>query len=89
MASIKITELNPIGAELFQDSESFLDELTDREMWGVEGGILSLSGLLGTTLSESLSQTFGYGGFNITGPDSAQSLINLQDLLVISGGKAP
>ncbi|KYC35629.1 hypothetical protein WA1_07375 [Scytonema hofmannii PCC 7110] len=89
MASIKITELNPIGAELFQDSESFLDELTDREMWGVEGGVLSLLGLLSATLSESLSQTFGAGGFNITGPDSAQSLINLQDLLVISGGKAP
>jgi hypothetical protein len=88
MASIEISNLHPIGSELFQDSESFLNELTDQEMWSVEGGILSMFGLLGTTLSESLSQTFGPGGFNITGPDSVQSLINLQELLVLGGRKA-
>ncbi|MUG98789.1 hypothetical protein F7734_43460 [Scytonema sp. UIC 10036] len=83
MASIEISELHPTGSELFNDSESFLDELTDGEVWGVQGGaaMSTLGGLLG----ETLSQTFGYGGFNITGPDSAQSLINLQQLLVIGG----
>lgn len=38
MASITISELRPAGSELFQDSESFLDELTDREMLGIAGG---------------------------------------------------
>lgn len=32
MASIKIAELHPVGVELFQDGESFLDELNEREM---------------------------------------------------------
>ncbi|NMG08704.1 hypothetical protein [Brasilonema sp. UFV-L1] len=32
MAIIKIDELRPTGAELFQDSESFLNELSDSEM---------------------------------------------------------
>ena len=39
MASIKISELRPAGSELFQDSESFLNELSDREMGAIEGGI--------------------------------------------------
>lgn len=38
MASIKIFELRPIGSELFQDSETFLDELNDREISVVFGG---------------------------------------------------
>jgi hypothetical protein len=37
MASIKISELRPVGSELFHDSESFLDELNEREML-VSGG---------------------------------------------------
>lgn len=37
MASIKISELRPAGFELFQDSESFLNELGDREL-AVSGG---------------------------------------------------
>jgi hypothetical protein len=32
MANIKISELRPAGSELFQDSESFLNELNEREM---------------------------------------------------------
>jgi hypothetical protein len=31
MANIKITELRPAGIELFQDSESFLNELGEQE----------------------------------------------------------
>ncbi len=37
MASIKISELRPAGSELFQDSESFLQELGAQEM-GIAGG---------------------------------------------------
>jgi hypothetical protein len=32
MSSIKISELQPVGYELFQDSESFLYELSDNEI---------------------------------------------------------
>jgi hypothetical protein len=40
MATIKISELRPAGAELFQDSESFLNELTEaREVDQVLGGL--------------------------------------------------
>ncbi|MEA5626257.1 hypothetical protein [Nostoc sp. UHCC 0251] len=39
MASIKISELRPAGSELFQDSESFLTELSEsRELAQVLGG---------------------------------------------------
>lgn len=39
MAKLKITELNPAGSELFQDSENFLEELSDRELGLVVGGV--------------------------------------------------
>jgi hypothetical protein len=39
MATLKISELNPAGAELFQDSENFLEELSDRELNLVAGGV--------------------------------------------------
>ena len=45
MASIKISELRPAGSELFQDSESFLNELSDREIGGIEGGAVTLVGV--------------------------------------------
>ena len=32
MASIKLTELRPVGSELFHDSESFINELSDHEV---------------------------------------------------------
>jgi hypothetical protein len=38
MPSIKILELHPTGLDLFQDSESFLNELTDQEIGGIIGG---------------------------------------------------
>ncbi len=38
MSSIQIKDLRPAGFELFQDSESFLYELTDDQMISVEGG---------------------------------------------------
>jgi bacteriocin-like protein len=36
--NIKISELRPVGSELFQDSESFLNELNEQEMSTIEGG---------------------------------------------------
>jgi hypothetical protein len=39
MANIKILELAPAGFELLQDSESFLDELNNRETSTVFGGL--------------------------------------------------
>ena len=37
MAVIKISELRPAGSELFQDSESFLNDLSEREVGAIEG----------------------------------------------------
>ena len=44
MASIKLSDLRPAGAELFQDSESFLNELGDRELT-VSGGAVVVSNI--------------------------------------------
>ena len=38
MAEIKLSELRPAGSELLEDSESFLNELNDRELENVVGG---------------------------------------------------
>jgi hypothetical protein len=63
MATIKISELRPVGAELFQDSESFLDELNSQEMTAVAGGdgnnnilsvILGISANVGVALSQNI-----------------------------------
>ncbi|ARV61415.1 hypothetical protein BZZ01_24810 [Nostocales cyanobacterium HT-58-2] len=50
MAIIKISELRPAGSELFQDSESFLNELTEQETVGLEGGF-AFNGTLGISIS--------------------------------------
>ncbi len=38
MSNISISELRPAGSELFQDSESYLNELGERETEMVQGG---------------------------------------------------
>ena len=38
MANIAISNLRPTGANLFQDSESFLNDLTEQEIADVSGG---------------------------------------------------
>ncbi len=38
MATIKISDLHPVGSELFFDSESYLTELSDDELVGTQGG---------------------------------------------------
>ncbi|KYC38059.1 hypothetical protein WA1_37530 [Scytonema hofmannii PCC 7110] len=79
MASIEINNLRPVGYDLFHDSESFINELSDREMWGLEGGIL---GALGGTLAGLGLQSLisGNSGFNVTGADSFNNLIDLGNL---------
>ncbi|WP_017721132.1 hypothetical protein [Kamptonema formosum] len=38
MANITISDLRPAGSDLFADSESFMQELTEQEIGGVLGG---------------------------------------------------
>ncbi len=38
MAKINISDLNPAGADLFLDSESYLNDLTEGEMANTLGG---------------------------------------------------
>ena len=39
MSSIKVNDLSPAGSELFQDYESFMNELTNEELGSIQGGI--------------------------------------------------
>ncbi|MUG94307.1 hypothetical protein F7734_18750 [Scytonema sp. UIC 10036] len=85
MASIEISNLHPVGSNLFNDSESYLNELSDREMLGLEGGIL---GALGGTLAGLIPAEglLGYGSLNVTGPDSVQNVTGLDFLAGLLGG---
>ena len=40
MASIKISDLQPAGSDFFNDSETFMSELTDSELVNTQGGRL-------------------------------------------------
>ncbi|MGI2904379.1 hypothetical protein [Tolypothrix sp. VBCCA 56010] len=42
MANIAISDLRPTGANLFQDSESFMHELTEQDIADVLGGRFSI-----------------------------------------------
>lgn len=66
MAQIELSELSPAGCELFQDSESFLNELNDREIAGVAGGG-GVSGIVTQIISQGsavASQNSISGGQN-------------------------
>ncbi len=57
MASIKISELRPAGVELFQDSESFLNEIGEQEM-GITGGYtaaISVSVVINTKVGNTFN----------------------------------
>jgi hypothetical protein len=43
MAKITISELRPAGVDLFDGSESFLQELTDTELNGTQGGLITVT----------------------------------------------
>ncbi len=40
MANIEINDLKPAGAELFSDSEGFMNELSDSELANINGGLV-------------------------------------------------
>jgi hypothetical protein len=61
MATITLSELHAAGSELFQDSESFLNELSDVDSIS-GGGYESVSDLSGLTkLAEAWVDTYGIG----------------------------
>ncbi|TVP63778.1 MAG: class IIb bacteriocin, lactobin A/cerein 7B family [Nodularia sp. (in: Bacteria)] len=39
MASITVSNLYPLGSDLFMDSESFMDALNDNELAEINGGV--------------------------------------------------
>ncbi|MBE9006232.1 hypothetical protein IQ259_14495 [Fortiea sp. LEGE XX443] len=61
MANITLTELHVAGSELFQDSESFLNEMTDVDAisGGYYGGFSNLYTL--EKLTEAYVNTYGIG----------------------------
>ncbi|MBH8578378.1 hypothetical protein I8752_36675 [Nostocaceae cyanobacterium CENA369] len=60
MATITISKLHTAGSELFQDSESFLQELSDVD--SIFGGTAEVSDLSGLTkLAEAWVDTYGIG----------------------------
>jgi hypothetical protein len=54
MAVIKIKDLGAPGSALFSDSETYLNELTEDELGGVSGGLLSLT----LTITITITITF-------------------------------
>lgn len=55
MANIAISDLCPIGSNLFQDSESFLNELSDVEINSTHGGSSPACILIGVGAIVSLT----------------------------------
>jgi len=67
MASIKLSELRPVGSELFHDSESFINELDEQEMPALlTGGGDSSNGSWSSGFTNSWSNSWS-GGFNTYG----------------------
>lgn len=42
MATIAIFDLHPIGSNLFSDSEGYMNDLDENELFIINGGIISL-----------------------------------------------
>jgi hypothetical protein len=60
MSTITISELNASGIELFDDSESFLYELSEEELNLVDGGATIASNVQGNNVSIAQGQTVVY-----------------------------
>ncbi|MBC1236971.1 MULTISPECIES: bacteriocin [Nostoc] len=56
MANIKLHDLSPAGSELFEDSESFLNELNTEELTHVNGGLLSITITITITITVTLAK---------------------------------
>ena len=63
MASIKLDQLQSTGSELFQDSESFLNDMSDINSISVLGGFGSTVSDMSifTKLAEAFVNTYGIG----------------------------
>ncbi|MDF5707012.1 MAG: hypothetical protein PUP90_04835 [Nostoc sp. S4] len=56
MASIALSQLNTVGCELFQDSESFLNDLSNVDSITIYGGVSDVS-----SVAEGLDPLLAYG----------------------------
>ncbi|NJL63520.1 MAG: hypothetical protein HC903_18905 [Methylacidiphilales bacterium] len=74
MSTLKISELRPAGSELFQDSESFLNELNDQEIGAIAGGGYKVP--LTSVVYVNSQITVSQG-------------ISLETISIVSVGKAP
>ena len=54
MAKINVSNLNPVGSDLFFDSENYISELSDNELGTINGGF-SLSCTV--TVTERVNET--------------------------------
>ncbi|MDY7003089.1 MAG: hypothetical protein SWX82_03710 [Cyanobacteriota bacterium] len=57
MPNINISDLRPAGADLFLDSESYLNDLTEEEMMNTLGGAGSVSICFNTKKTRRISIT--------------------------------
>jgi hypothetical protein len=74
MASIKLTELRPVGSELFHDSESFINELNDHEMpTSITGAGSSSHGGWSSSMSSGFSSGWGSSGLSVSGSTFSSS----------------
>jgi len=55
MANIKLHDLSPAGSELFQDSESFLNELNAEELNNINGGLLGITLTITVTITITIT----------------------------------
>lgn len=69
MPQIKISELFPAGSELFQDSENFLNELTDDEMTLIGGArrSVNLQSVANVNINVTANTVFSANGNTIVG----------------------
>lgn len=47
MSNVKISDLHPAGSELFSDSESYINELSEGELNSINGGFTTSPVCLG------------------------------------------
>jgi hypothetical protein len=59
MAHIKISDLSPAGSQFFQDSESFLGDLTEDEL-GIRGGLNDAVASISITVTLTVSWTWSW-----------------------------
>jgi len=68
MSSIKVIDLCPTGAELFHDSESFLNELSDDEMSIVGAGRFGkFQSLVNVVINITSNTVFTVNGNTVNG----------------------